>query len=130
MDAKRDWGFAGDYVDGMVRMLQADKPDDYVLATGETHTVREFVEHAANVAGIPLNWQGEGASEQARSADGQLVVQIRSEFYRPAEVDLLLGDATKARTELGWSPSTSFESLVQMMMRADLDRAAEGRLRI
>ncbi|MDX2065034.1 MAG: GDP-mannose 4,6-dehydratase [Fimbriimonadaceae bacterium] len=130
LDARRDWGFAGDYVRGMHAMLQADTADDYVLATGETHTVREFVELAAQAADIALRWEGEAESERAFAADGRLVAQVDPKFYRPAEVDLLLGDATKARRDLGWQPEVALPQLVEMMMRADLDRANRGTLRL
>jgi GDPmannose 4,6-dehydratase len=130
LDARRDWGFAGDYVRGMHAMLQADVPDDYVLATGKTHTVREFVELAAEAAEIPLVWEGSAEQERALTADGSVVVQVDPQFYRPAEVDLLLGDATKARTQLGWQPAVTLPQLVTMMMRADLTRAARGAIRL
>jgi GDPmannose 4,6-dehydratase len=130
LDAHRDWGFAGDYVEGMIQMVQADQADDFVLSTGEMHTVREFVIRAAEVAGFRLNWEGEGANEFAKDDAGNTIVQIKSEFYRPAEVDTLLGDSTKARTQLGWKPTTTFQELVEMMMIADLDRAAKGILRV
>ena len=104
LDAKRDWGFAGDYVEGMWLMLQQDRPDDYVLATGEAHSVREFCEIAFGHAGL----------------DWERYVVVDPEFFRPAEVDYLLGDPTKARTELSWKPTTSFEQLVTMMVDADL----------
>ena len=104
LSAKRDWGFAGDYVDGMHRMVVAEKPGDYVLATGETHTVRDFVSHAAKVAGFDLRFAGEGESEHAiDAASGKTIVRVNPRFFRPAEVDLLLGDAAKSREELGWS---------------------------
>ncbi len=106
LDSKRDWGFAGDYVEGMWRMLQADQPDDYVLATGETHTVREFCEIAFNRVGL----------------DYQDHVVIDERFVRPAEVDLLLGDPAKAKAELGWEPKVSFQGLVEMMVDADMER--------
>ena len=112
LDAKRDWGFAGDYVDAMWRMLQEDDPDDYVVATGETHSVRDFVELAFKAAGID---------------DWERYVRIDQRFFRPAEVDLLIGDATRAREELGWRPEVDFEQLVQMMVEHDL---AEQRRRL
>jgi GDPmannose 4,6-dehydratase len=130
LDASRDWGFAGDYVEGMYLMLQQDEPDDYVLATGETHTVREFVAHAAAVAGIDLNWEGQAEKTQGIDRKtGNAIVRIHSEFYRPAEVELLLGDPAKARNKLGWTPKVSFEELVRMMMEADMRRVAAGELR-
>jgi len=130
LDAKRDWGFAGDYVEGMWLMLQQDSPDDYVLATGETHSVREFVELAAEVVGFNLVW--EGAGQEERGIDlrtGKVIVRVNPEFYRPAEVDLLLGNSEKARSRLGWSPRVGFSELVRMMAERDMERAAKGVLR-
>lgn len=121
MNAKRDWGFAGDYVKGMYLMLQQDKPGDYVLATNETHTVREFVNAAFNSVGITIRWEGEGAEEKGYDAEtGRLLVDVNPEFYRPAEVEFLWGDCTKAERELGWKRDVSFEGLVQMMMDSDM----------
>ncbi|MDB4895811.1 MAG: GDP-mannose 4,6-dehydratase [Firmicutes bacterium] len=125
LDAKRDWGFAGDYVRGMWLMLQQETPGDYVLATGETRSVREFVERAADAAGFKLAWDGE--REQTRGVDqrtGRELVRVSPEFYRPAEVDLLIGDGAKAAERLGWKPEVSFETLVELMVRADMERAA------
>jgi GDPmannose 4,6-dehydratase len=127
LDAQRDWGFAGDYVKGMWLMLSQDRADDFVLATGETHRVREFVDKAAQAIGFDLEWEGEGVA--ARGVDrlsGKLVVRVNPEFYRPAEVDLLIGDSTRAQQELGWKPETSFDQLVDMMARADYDRVVRG----
>ncbi len=127
LDSKRDWGYAGDYVQGMWLMLQQEKPDDYVLATGETHTIREFVEVAAEVAGFDIAWEGEG--EQTRGVDrksGKHIVQVDPQFYRPAEVDVLIGDPSKARKQLGWEPEIKFADLAEMMMKADLDWVAGG----
>ncbi|WP_292470411.1 GDP-mannose 4,6-dehydratase [Methanolobus sp.] len=122
-DAKRDWGFARDYVEGMWRMLQADKPDDYVLATGETHSVREFTELAFREAGIELVWEGEGPQEVGKDkATGKILVDVNPVYYRPAEVDLLIGDPTKAKTELGWKSELSFEDLVRLMVEKDLNK--------
>lgn len=121
MNAKRDWGFAGDYVKGMYLMLQQDKPGDYVLATNETHTVREFVNAAFHAVGITIRWEGEGADEKGYDSEtGRLLVDVNPEFYRPAEVEFLWGDCTKAEKELGWKRDVSFEGLVQMMMDSDM----------
>ena len=129
LDAKRDWGFAGDYVEMMWRMLQQDQPDDYIAATGETHSVREFIQRAAEVAGFELEFEGAGPQEVARDRkSGKVVVQVDPAFYRPAEVELLVGDPGKARRVLGWEATVSFEELVEMMMRADLEAAAAGHL--
>lgn len=129
LDAKRDWGFAGDYVEGMWMMLQQPHGDDYVLATGEAHSVREFVEVAAGAAGFDIAWEGEGEKTQGiDSKAGQVIVKVNPEFYRSSEVEFLLGDATKARSELGWMPKVTFSQLVEMMMEADLRRAASGKL--
>jgi GDPmannose 4,6-dehydratase len=121
LDAKRDWGFAGDYVQAMWLMLQADEPDDYVVATGDTHSVREFCEAAFERVGLPLTWEGEGVDEVGRGPDGQTLVQVEPRYFRPAEVEYLLGDPSKARDELGWTPETDFNALVEMMVDADLD---------
>lgn len=121
LDAKRDWGFAGDYVEGMWRMLQADKPGDYVLATNETHTVREFIEITAEHLGFDLVWQGEGVDEVGIDKNtGKTIIEIDEAYFRPAEVDLLIGDYAKAEKELGWKPTTSFRQLVEMMVQSDL----------
>jgi GDPmannose 4,6-dehydratase len=121
IDAQRDWGFAGDYVEGMWRMLQADHPDDYVIATGETHSVRKFAELVFGRLGMALSWQGEGVNEQGIDRQsGKTVIRIDPRYFRPAEVDLLLGDPAKAKRELGWVPTTSFPTLVEMMTDADL----------
>ncbi|MBJ6801716.1 GDP-mannose 4,6-dehydratase [Geomonas propionica] len=121
LEAKRDWGFAGDYVEAMWRMLQADRPDDYVVATGETHSVREFAEQVFGSLGMELSWKGAGEQEQGFDVKtGKVLIEIDPRYFRPAEVDLLLGDATKARRELGWEPKTSFAELVKMMTQSDL----------
>lgn len=119
LDAKRDWGHAQDYVEGMWRMLQQDKPEDFVLATGETHSVREFVELAFKESGHTITWQGTGVDEVGVDETGRTVVEINPKFYRPAEVDLLLGDPSKARTKLGWIPTTTFPTLVARMVQSD-----------
>ncbi|HNP63640.1 MAG TPA: GDP-mannose 4,6-dehydratase [Woeseiaceae bacterium] len=123
IDASRDWGFAGDYVEGMWRMLQQKDFDDYVLATGVTHTVREMIEVASAVVGIDIEWQGSDVDERGiDSKTGKQVIGISPQFYRPAEVDLLLGDAQKAKKELDWVPTMSFETLVEEMVAADVRR--------
>lgn len=122
MEAKRDWGYAKDYVEAMWRMLQQDEPDDYVIATGEAHSVREFVERAGQVAGFDVVWKGKGADEVGRDRkSGKVIVEVDPNFYRPAEVDLLIGDASKAKRELGWTPKVKFEQVVEIMMEADLE---------
>ncbi|MCA3596515.1 MAG: GDP-mannose 4,6-dehydratase [Methylobacterium sp.] len=122
LDAKRDWGHARDYVEGMWRILQQPQGDDYVLATGETRSVREFVERAFAETGVTITWEGEGVNEVGRDAkSGKIRVQIDPRYFRPTEVDLLLGDPSKARHELGWKHTTTFPELVKDMMRSDLD---------
>lgn len=124
LDAKRDWGHARDYIEGMWMMLQQDESDDYVLATGETHSVREFVEKAFKVVGITIKWKGpEGTVEEyGVDADDEerVLVKIDPEYFRPTEVDLLLGDPTKAKTKLGWESKTPFDKLVEEMVKEDL----------
>ncbi|QMT61588.1 GDP-mannose 4,6-dehydratase [Legionella sp. PC997] len=127
LDAKRDWGFAREYVDGMWRMLQADEPDTYVLATQRTESVRYFVNLAAQAANFDLAWEGSGAHEIAiDQRTGKTIVQVNPQFYRPAEVDLLIGDASKAKKNLGWESKISLEHLCQMMLEADLERNKRG----
>lgn len=122
LEARRDWGHARDYVEGMWMMLQSDKPDDYVLATGETRSVRDFVEAAFTCMGMPLVWQGTGLQEKGICRrTGRVLIEIDEALFRPAEVNCLCGDATKARMQLGWAPKTDFAGLVQEMVRADLD---------
>jgi GDPmannose 4,6-dehydratase len=121
LDARRDWGFAGDYVEAMWLMMQANKPDDYVIATGETHSVREFCEAAFAHVDLPLRWEGSGVHEKGIGPKGQTLVEIDPRYFRPTEVDMLLGDAAKARRELGWKPTVSFHELVHMMVEADLE---------
>lgn len=122
LDAKRDWGFAGDYVEGMWRMLQQDAPDDYVLATNETHTVREFAELAFRELGVELRWQGAGIEEKGYDIKtGRLLVDVDPRFFRPAEVELLWGNPSKAEKDLGWRRKVSFQELVQMMVQADVE---------
>jgi len=129
LDAKRDWGYAGDYVEAMWLMLQQSVPEDYVIATGETHSVREFAEKVFAHLGMPLEWKGQGAHEKGFDAkSGNLCIEIDKKYYRPTEVDLLLGDSSKARNKLGWRPNVDFETLVKMMTDADF-AAAEKELR-
>jgi len=129
IDAQRDWGHAKDYVEAMWMMLQADKPEDYVVATNETHSVRKFVEHSFRVVGMTIKWQGSGLDEVAVDQDGKVVVRIDPRYFRPTEVDLLLGDSTKIRNELGWKPNTSFEQLVKEMVEADYEACAHSHLK-
>lgn len=123
MDAKRDWGYAQEYVVAMWKMLQQPKPGDYVVATNETHSVREFIEHAFSYIGVTINWKGEGANEYGiDAATGKTIVKVNPKFFRPGEVDLLLGDYSKAKNELGWEPKVRFNELVQKMVESDLKR--------
>ncbi|WP_370171300.1 GDP-mannose 4,6-dehydratase [Sphingobium abikonense] len=127
IDAKRDWGFAREYVEGMWRMMQADEPDTYVLATGRTETVRNFVQRAFQAIGRTIVFSGESEAETGVDADsGATLMRIDPRFYRPAEVDLLIGDASYAREKLGWMPQTSLETLCDMMVQADLRRNEAG----
>ena len=127
LDARRDWGFAREYVDGMWRMLQTSEPGVYVLATGKNATVREFVTLAAKAVGIEVVWQGSGEQERGvDAASGKVIVRINPKFYRPAEVDKLVGSSAKASKELGWEPKTTLEELCRMMAEADLVRVADG----
>lgn len=127
LDAKRDWGYAKEYVEGMWRMLQADKPDTYVLATNRTETVRDFVSMAAKAAGFDLVFEGHAESEVGIDrATGKTLVRVNPKFYRPAEVDLLIGNPAKAKKELGWEPKTTLEQLCQMMVEADIRRNQAG----
>ena len=120
LDAKRDWGFSGDYVEAMWLMLQQEKPADYVIATGETHTIRKFVEEAFKVADMyPIEWSGEGINEIGRY-NGKTIIKINKDFFRPAEVNILIGNPQKAKDELGWEPKTKFKALVRMMVEEDL----------
>ncbi|HJU08958.1 MAG TPA: GDP-mannose 4,6-dehydratase [Rhodanobacteraceae bacterium] len=127
LDAKRDWGYAKEYVEGMWRMLQADKPETYVLATGRTETVRDFVEMAFKAVDMDVEWRGTGMHETGVcSQSGKTVVRINPRYYRPAEVELLIGDPSKAAAELGWKAQTSLEDLCAMMVKADLKRIERG----
>ena len=123
LDSIRDWGYAKDYVECMWLMLQQDKPDDYVIASGEKRTVREFVDAAFKCVGIELEWRGSGLEEQGvDKATGRVLVDVDPRFFRPSDVDYLLGDPTKAREKLGWDPrKTSFEGLVKIMVESDLE---------
>ncbi|KND48422.1 MAG: GDPmannose 4,6-dehydratase [Parcubacteria bacterium C7867-005] len=120
LDAKRDWGFAGDYVRAMWMMLQRKTPEDFVIATGESHTVREFVTETAKYLGMPVKWSGKGLSEVAKDEKGRVVVKLDKKYYRLNEVNNLLGDSKKARTKLGWKPQITFKDLVKMMVEADV----------
>ena len=123
LDAKRDWGHARDYVEGMWRIVQQDEPDDYVLATGETHSVRSFVDRAFACIGVTLDWRGTGVGEEGVcSKDGRVLVSVDPRYFRPTEVDLLIGDPTKARTKLGWTHTVGFDELVREMVDADRAR--------
>lgn len=123
LGAKRDWGFAGDYVEAMWLMLQQDEPDDFVIATGETHSVREFVELAFGEVGIEIEWRGEGVDEVGVNvATGDVLIEIDPRYYRPTEVELLLGDPTKAKEKLGWEAKVGLRELVKMMVEGDLEK--------
>ena len=129
MDSQRDWGYAGDYVRAMWRMLQQDQPDDFVIATGEVHSVRQFIEQAFAEVGIRVVWSGSGVDEKGLDQEtGATIVAVDSRYFRPTEVDFLQGDATKAREKLGWVPKTSFADLVKMMVAEDLKTAECDRL--
>ena len=121
LDAKRDWGHARDFVEAMWLILQQEEPDDYVIATGQNRSVKEFAEKAFSVAGIPLAWKGEGVEEKGfDQRDGKVIIEVDPRYFRPTEVDLLLGDPTKAKAKLGWIPKTTFDELVKEMVEADL----------
>jgi len=127
LNAERDWGFAGDYVEAMWLMMQQEKSDDYIIATGQTHSVRFFAEQAAKVIGIDIEWDIDGLSERGLcNKTGKTIISVDSSFNRPAETEHLLGDASKAQKELGWNPSCDFESLVMMMVERDLERVEKG----
>ena len=123
LDAKRDWGYAKDYVEGMWQILQHRQPDDFILATNETHSVREFVEAAAKYLGMDIVWRGSGPDEKGLDEKtGRTIIEIDPKYYRPAEVDILLGDYSKAKKELGWEPKVKFKELVELMTQADLEK--------
>ena len=129
LNAERDWGFAGDYVEAMWLMLQKDKPDDYVIATGETHSVRDFVQVAANSIDIDIEWNNEGNNEVGVcKKTGNTIISVDKQYTRPSETDHLLGDASKAKENLGWKPSVNFQSLVNMMVEHDLKRMKDNNL--
>lgn len=122
LDAKRDWGYAKDYVNAMWLVLQHDNPDDFVVATGETHTVREFVEKAAKILGFDIEWQGEGLDEKGVDLNtGTVIIEVSPKFYRPLDVNFLLGDSSKAKRELNWKPKVNFDELIEIMVKADLE---------
>ena len=126
MNAKRDWGYAKDYVKMMWMMLQHETPEDYVIATGETHTVREFVEAAFSHVDVDIEWQGEGIDEKGIDKDtGKVLVEVDPKYFRPTEVDLLIGNPSKAKEELGWEPEVKFKELVQLMVQSDLEAIEE-----
>ena len=121
LEAKRDWGYAREYVEGMWMILQQDQPDDYVLATGETHSVREFVEETCSLLDYDIAWEGTGVKEKGiDQKTGQTIIEIDPHYFRPAEVDLLIGDSSKAKKNLGWQPKVTFKELVRIMLEADM----------
>jgi GDPmannose 4,6-dehydratase len=131
MDAKRDWGHARDYVEMQWLMLQQDHPEDFVIATGVQYSVRDFVDAAAKELGMPIRWQGSGVDEKgywASPSGDKLIVAVDPRYFRPTEVETLLGDASKAKTKLGWTPQTSFAELVREMVQADLNAAERDEL--
>ena len=127
LDSKRDWGYAKEYVEAMWLMLQQEKPEDFVIATNETHTVREFVEESFKYINIKIIWEGEGVNEVGKDSEtGKILIEINPRYFRPTEVDLLIGDYSKAKKELGWEPKIKFHELVQLMMDADLKLIRKG----
>lgn len=123
LDAKRDWGYAPDYVEAMWLMLQQEAPDDYVIATGETHSIREFCEEAFKLAGYEIAWQGQGLEEKGVDKNtGQILIEVDPKYFRPAEVDILMGDSSKAQAKLGWKPKVTFKELVKIMLESDLNK--------
>ena len=128
LDAKRDWGYAPEFVEGMWKILQNEKPDDYVLATGETNTVREFVTESFSVLGEEINWNGKGKNEIGiLKSTGKVVVEIDAKYFRPTEVDILIGDPSKAKQELNWEPTTTFKDLVKIMVESDFKKRAKNK---
>lgn len=128
LDAQRDWGYAPEFVEGMWKMLQADQADDFVLATGETHTIREFVEASFAVLGEEIEWKGKGIDEEGiLKSSRKVVIKINPRYFRPTEVDLLIGDASKAKTNLGWTPKVTFKELVKIMVNSDYNKQKERR---
>jgi len=125
LESKRDWGYAKDYVEAMWMMLQKNEPDDYVLATGKTHSVRDFIEASAKVLDIKIEWKGEGVNEKGYG-QGKEIISINPKFYRPIETNRLVGDASKAKEKLGWVPKTNFEELIRMMVKADYERLSKS----
>lgn len=126
LEAKRDWGYAKEYVEGMWKILQLKKPDDFILATGETHSVREFIKEAGKVIGMNFVWKGKGLKEKGiDKKTGKVIIEIDPVYYRPAEVDLLIGDPSKAKKAFGWKPQTKFKDLVKIMMEADLENESQ-----
>lgn len=124
LDAKRDWGYAKEYVEAMWLMLQQESPEDFVIATNETHSVREFIEESFNIVGVKIEWTGEGVDEKGINAkNGKTMIEINPRYFRPTEVDILIGDYSKAKKMLGWEPKVKFKELVNIMMEADLDKA-------
>lgn len=128
IDAKRDWGHAKDYVAAMWMMMQQEKPDDYVIATGETHTVREFVEKAFKEVGATITWSGRGVDEVGKDQNGRTLVRIDPQYFRPTEVDLLLGTPKKAEKVLGWKRSVSFDDLIKDMVTSDIADCSKSQL--
>jgi len=129
LDAKRDWGHAKDYIEAMWLMMQQDQPDDYVVSTGETHTVREFVEKAFAVVGKTITWKGAHVDEVGVDEDGEVRVRVDARYFRPTEVALLLGNCSKIKKNLGWSCKVKFDELVQEMVKADLEEAGRSHLK-
>ncbi|HNR88639.1 MAG TPA: GDP-mannose 4,6-dehydratase [Spirochaetota bacterium] len=128
IDVRRDWGFAGDYADGIRRIMRHPVPDDYILATGESHSIREFIDEAFAAAGIDIDWEGTGASARGvERKTGRAIVRVSDEFFRPADIAIVQGDAAKARTVLGWEPRVAFRELVRLMVESDLREADEDR---